>query len=512
MKHSKKFLTGLLVFVLICSMNTSTASAADTSFSDVPANAWYADALNWCVEHDIMSGTTSTTYSPGTNMVRATVAEALYRAAGRPAASYDGQFSDVAADSAYASAVAWAAEKGIMSGYGGGVFGAENPVTREQLAAVLWRYAGSPSAEAGEDFADEASIGSYAKTAVDWARANGIINGRAGNIFDPRATIIRSEVTAILYRYLSANASASSGEIHTNAFDLEKGTVLLNNGMEMPILGIGTFALTPEQAENSVYWALKDGYKLIDTANAYNNEEGVARGIQRAISEGVKREDFFVTAKIWPDAYNMEGIDATLKRLGLEYVDLMLLHQPFGDITAGYQAMEQAVAQGKVKAIGLSNFEVVSNFERIMEVATIPPAVLQVETHPYFQQRDTMEYIDRYGTVIEAWYPLGGRGNTQILLNDETIVSIAQAHGKTAAQVILRWHLQAGHIAIPGSSNPDHILENISIFDFELTDAEMARMAALNTGNRFFNMPGGMTDEEMNDFIENAEAEITGQS
>lgn len=280
----------------------------------------------------------------------------------------------------------------------------------------------------------------------------------------------------------------------------------------MPILGIGTFALSSEQAADSVYWALKDGYKLIDTANAYNNEEGVARGIQRAIDEGVvSREDFFVTAKIWPDAYNMEGIDATLERLGLYYVDLMLLHQPFGDITAGYQAMEQAVAQGKVKAIGLSNFEVVSNFDRIMEIANIPPAVLQVETHPYFQQQDTMAYIDQYGTVIEAWYPLGGRGNTQILFNDETIVDIANAHDKTAAQVILRWHLQAGHIVIPGSSNPDHILENISIFDFVLTAEEMSRINALNTENRFFNMPGGMTDEEMNDFIQNAENEIINQ-
>ena len=280
----------------------------------------------------------------------------------------------------------------------------------------------------------------------------------------------------------------------------------------MPILGIGTFALSSEQAADSVYWALKDGYKLIDTANAYNNEEGVVRGIQRAIDEGVvSREDFFVTAKIWPDAYNMEGIDATLERLGLYYVDLMLLHQPFGDITAGYQAMEQAVAQGKVKAIGLSNFEVVSRFDSIMEIANIPPAFRHVETYPYFQKQDTMTYIDQYGTVIEAWYPLGGRGNTQILFNDETIVDIANAHDKTAAQVILRWHLQAGHIVIPGSSNPDHILENISIFDFVLTAEEMSRINALNTENRFFNMPGGMTDEEMNDFIQNAENEIINQ-
>ena len=506
MKHGKRMITWLLAFALDCGMNIGIASAA--SFSDVAADAWYADEVNWCVEHDIMSGITETDFAPSAAMVRVTVTDALYRAEGRPAASYNGAFSDVTLDSPYASAVAWASENSIMSGYGGGVFGANDPVTREQLAAILWRYAGSPSAEAGDDFVDEASISDYAQTAVDWARSNGIINGRSGNLFDPKATIIRAEVAAILYRYLNTGTE----EIHTNAFDLEDRTVLLNNGMKMPILGIGTFALSPEQAADSVYWALKDGYKLIDTANAYNNEEGVARGIQRAIDEGVvSREDFFVTAKIWPDAYNMEGIDATLERLGLDYVDLMLLHQPFGDITAGYQAMEQAVAQGKVKAIGLSNFEVVSNFDRIMEIANIPPAVLQVETHPYFQQQDTMAYIDQYGTVIEAWYPLGGRGNTQILFNDETIVDIANAHDKTAAQVILRWHLQAGHIAIPGSSNPDHILENISIFDFVLTAEEMSRINALNTENRFFNMPGGMTDEEMNDFIQNAENEIINQ-
>lgn len=303
--------------------------------------------------------------------------------------------------------------------------------------------------------------------------------------------------------------AASSEDVHTNEFDLENGTVLLNNGIEMPILGIGTFALTPEQASDSVYWALSDGYHLIDTANAYNNEEGVAEGIKRAIDEGkVKREDIFLTAKIWPDAYNMEGIDATLERLGVDYVDLMLLHQPFGDITAGYQALEQALADGKVRAIGLSNFENIDNFELVMENASVPPAVLQVETHPYFQQLDTMEYIDQYGTVIEAWYPLGGRGNTQILLNDETIVDIAAAHGKTAAQIILRWHLQAGHIAIPGSNNPDHILENISIFDFELTDEEMDRISGLDTGNRFFTLPGGTNQDELEQIIRDAEAEF----
>lgn len=232
MKRSKQVLVGLLALALLCGVGfaatgatTPEAGAVDTapnvqllssdtvsnSFTDVAADAWYADAVNWCVENDIMSGVTATTFSPGADMIRVTVAEALYRAKGRPAASYGGEFSDVASSSEYASAVAWSAANGIMSGYGGGVFGANDPVTREQLAALLWRYAGSPSAEAGEDFADEARIANYAQTAVDWARANSIINGRTGNIFDPKATITRAEVTAILYRYLT-NGNGSSGE------------------------------------------------------------------------------------------------------------------------------------------------------------------------------------------------------------------------------------------------------------------------------------------------------------
>ncbi|MCH5185419.1 MAG: aldo/keto reductase [Oscillospiraceae bacterium] len=274
--------------------------------------------------------------------------------------------------------------------------------------------------------------------------------------------------------------------VHTNEFDLEKGVVLLNNGLEMPIIGIGTFTLTDEQAEDSVYWALSDGYRLIDTATAYNNEEGVGRGIKRAIDEGiVNREDIFVTTKLWPSAYNSEGIDACLEKLGLEYVDLMLLHQPMGDYIAGYRAMEQAVAEGKIKSVGLSNFNQ-TKFGEIMEIATIPPAINQVETHPYYQESEMIEFLDQYGTVIEAWFPLGGRGHTQELFDNETIAGIAEAHDKSSAQIILRWHLQAGHIAIPGSNNPDHIQENIELFDFELTDEEMEKMRALDTGEPYF--------------------------
>ena len=272
-------------------------------------------------------------------------------------------------------------------------------------------------------------------------------------------------------------------------FDLEKGTVLLNSGYEMPILGIGCFRLSQEEAENSVYWALRDGYRLIDTARIYGNEDGVGRGIQKAIDEGiVTREEIFVTTKMWTDDYDdgAAAIDASLDRLGLDYIDLMILHhsQPENDVEA-YQAMEQAVADGKLKSIGLSNYYEPEDFDRLVNATTITPALIQNETHPYHQSMEMKEHIARYGTVMESWFPLGGRGNTQTLFHDETISSIAEAHGKTSAQVILRWHLQAGNIAIPGSSNEAHIQENFEIFDFELSEEEMQRMTDIDKDQRF---------------------------
>lgn len=272
-------------------------------------------------------------------------------------------------------------------------------------------------------------------------------------------------------------------------FDLEKGTVLLNNGIEMPILGIGTFRLSDEQAENSVYWALRDGYRLIDTARIYGNEVGVGRGIQRAIDEGfVTREEIFVTTKMWTDDYDDgdSAIENSLNRLGLDYIDLMILHHsaPGSDVEA-YQAMERAVEDGKLRSIGLSNYYTPEDFDRLVEATTIVPVLLQNETHPYHQSMEMKEHLKKYGTVMESWFPLGGRGNTQTLFNDETIVSIAEAHGKTSAQIILRWHLQAGNIAIPGSSNEDHIQENYEIFDFELSEEDMQRMSDLDRNERF---------------------------
>ena len=282
---------------------------------------------------------------------------------------------------------------------------------------------------------------------------------------------------------------AGSGETAASRFDLERRTVLLNNGIEMPILGIGTFRLSNEQAENSVYWALRDGYRLIDTARIYGNEEGVGRGIRKAIDEGlVTREEIFVTTKMWTDDFDdgAAAIDASLRRLGLDYIDLMILHhsQPRNDVAA-YRAMEQAVEDGKLRSIGLSNYYTPDDFDRLVNVATITPALLQNETHPYHQSTKMKGHLAQYGTVMESWFPLGGRGNTQTLFNDETISAIAAAHGKTSAQIILRWHLQAGNIAIPGSSNEDHIQENYEIFDFELTDEEMAQMTALDKNERF---------------------------
>ena len=256
----------------------------------------------------------------------------------------------------------------------------------------------------------------------------------------------------------------------------------------MPAIGIGTFALSDSEAEESVYWALRDGYRLIDTARIYGDEAGVGRGIRRAIDEGlVTREEIFVTTKMWTSDYDNgdASINASLERLGLDYIDLMILHhsQPENDVTA-YKAMEQAVADGRLKAIGLSNYYDPDDFDRMVNAATILPAVLQNETHPYHQSADMKEYIAQYGTVLESWFPLGGRGNTQALFNDPVISAIASAHGKTPAQVILRWHLQDGHIAIPGSHNETHIQENFDIFDFELTPDEMTQIAALDKNER----------------------------
>ncbi len=272
-------------------------------------------------------------------------------------------------------------------------------------------------------------------------------------------------------------------------FDFDSRIVTLNSGYEMPILGLGMFSLSNSEAENSTYWALRAGFRLIDTARIYGNEAAVGRGLRRAIEEGiVTREEVFITTKMWTSDFDDgdAAVDASLNRLGVDYIDLMILHhsQPRNDVKA-YQAMERAVAAGKLRSIGLSNYYEPEDFDRLVNATSIRPALLQNETHPYHQSGEMKKHIAQYGTVLESRFPLGGRGNTRILFNDPVIAGIAQAHGVSSAQVIIRWHLQVGNICIPGSSNEQHIIENYDVWNFELSLDEMAQMRALERDDRF---------------------------
>lgn len=267
-------------------------------------------------------------------------------------------------------------------------------------------------------------------------------------------------------------------------------SVKLNSGYSMPVLGLGTWALRGQTCENAVYAAIKCGYRLIDTARYYGNEIEVGNGIKKAIADGIiKREDIFVTSKIMPGDYERaeQAIDDSLSSLGFDYIDLMLIHQPGANDENVYKALEHGVHEGKIRSIGISNYYTPQDFERINRIAQITPAVVQNENHPYYQNTDLQDYLKKYNTLVEAWYPFGGRGNTEKILGNKTIGEIAKHHAKTPAQIVLRWQAQAGYIVIPGSSNPAHIAENADIFDFELTDEEMHKIANLNRKERFEN-------------------------
>lgn len=257
--------------------------------------------------------------------------------------------------------------------------------------------------------------------------------------------------------------------------------VKLNNGLEMPVAGIGTFLLSPDEAESSVLSALQGGYRLIDTANAYVNEKAVGRAMKIS---GVPREEIFLETKIWPSFYEQEdAVEKTLERLDTDYIDLLLIHQPAGNYKAGYRLMEKAYKAGKVKAIGLSNF----NREQVQEIldsCEVKPAVLQTEVHPYFQEKELKTFLEKEDIVIQAWYPLGH--GDKALIEEPVFTELAEKYGKSNAQVILRWHIQAGNIVIPGSKNPDHIRDNFALFDFALTDEEMARVAAMDKNKRYY--------------------------
>ncbi len=266
--------------------------------------------------------------------------------------------------------------------------------------------------------------------------------------------------------------------------------VLLNSGYEMPVIGLGTWTLDNDSAEVSTYAALKCGMRLIDTARYYGCEVGVGRGLQRAIDDGiVTRGEVFITSKIMPSDYDRasRGIDDSLRDLNVDYVDLMLIHQPGWNDEAVYRALEQAVRDGKVRSIGISNYYTREAVEEVLSYAEIVPAVIQNENHLYYQNTALQAYVRQYGIVIESWYPFGGRGHTGEHFGNETVVGIARRHHKTPAQVILRWQLQAGYIAIPGSSNPEHIAENYDVFDFELSKSEMEQLRQLDRHKRYEN-------------------------
>ena len=257
--------------------------------------------------------------------------------------------------------------------------------------------------------------------------------------------------------------------------------VPLNNGVKMPMAGIGTFLLTPDEAEASVLSALQNGYRLIDTANAYVNEKAVGRAMKKS---GLPRKEIFLETKLWPSFYEQpDAVEKTLARLDTDYIDLLLIHQPAGNYLAGYRLIEQAYEAGKVRAIGISNFNV-DQIEEIMSICKVRPAVLQTELHPYNQERSLKGLLQKNGIVPQAWYPLGH--GDKALLNEPLFAELGEKYGKSAAQIILRWHMQDGNIVIPGSKNPDHIKANFDLFDFALTDDEMAHIAALNQDKRYY--------------------------
>ena len=258
--------------------------------------------------------------------------------------------------------------------------------------------------------------------------------------------------------------------------------ITLNNQVKIPVLGLGTFMLEPDDAQAAVERALANGYELIDTANAYVNEKAVGRGMK---ASGKAREEIFLETKLWPCFYESDtAVDETLERLGADYIDLMILHQPAGDFISGYRKLEAAYKTGKLRAIGVSNFNE-AEISQVIEQCDVVPAIVQMECHPYFPRTDMKLFLAERGIAVQSWYPLGGRGNT-VILDEPVIAKLAAKYGKTPAQVIMRWQVQEGNVVIPGSKTAAHIAENIDVFDFELTDAEMAQISALDKGKPFY--------------------------
>ena len=270
--------------------------------------------------------------------------------------------------------------------------------------------------------------------------------------------------------------------------------ITLYNNVTVPVLGIGTFMISPEDTENSVYAALKLGYRMVDTANAYMNEEAVGKALKKAFNEGiVTREEVFVSTKLWPTLYeNDQAVDNTLKRLGLDYVDLLFIHQPAGNFIAGYRQLEKAYKEGKARSLGISNIDG-EKLTRFLAETEIRPHVIQLEAHPYCTEKEIMSRLSEYGTKLMGWYPLG-HGDPG-LKKEEVFVKLADKYRKSATQIILRWHTQMGFMTIPGSKNPDHIRDNADIFDFTLTDEEMAEIAKLDGTKKYYHADNAQVEK-----------------
>lgn len=280
----------------------------------------------------------------------------------------------------------------------------------------------------------------------------------------------------------------------------EQTCLTLNDGNTIPQFGFGTYMIEGDvETEKVCSEALSLGYRHIDTAHAYQNERGVGEAVRKS---GIPREDVWVTSKLWPSEYGegvtSEAIDKMLDRLGTGYIDLLLLHQQFGDYMGAWKDMERAVKDGRVRSIGLSNFEP-DRLEQVLGAAEIKPSVLQVECHPYYPQRELRKRIAPYGTVIECWYPLGH--GDKGLLGDPTIVALAEKYGKSPAQIILRWDVQEGNIVIPKTLNTEHMAQNIDVFDFELTEGDMESIANMDSGTRYFTLTLEQQENSLSRFV-----------
>ena len=280
----------------------------------------------------------------------------------------------------------------------------------------------------------------------------------------------------------SMNNEQNNSSEEIPKFNFDTKTVKLNSGYEMPLNGIGTYSLTGDTCYNAITSALNSGVRLIDTAYMYGNEEEIGRAIK---DSNVPREEIFVITKIYPTQYDNpeEAIEMAFDKLGLDYIDMMLLHHPGTNDVKAYKAMEKYVKEGKIHSLGLSNWYV-EELEEFLPQIEIMPSLDQNEIHPYYQENDVIPYIQSKGIVVQGWYPFGGRGHTSEILGNETISKIAENHNVSSAQVILRWNLQKGVVVIPGSSNPDHIKENTDIYAFELTDEEMNQINSLDRNEK----------------------------